>query len=139
MLRSLLVAALLLAPGCGKNKAPAGEPIDMGDPSCTDAASCVTECEHGLVASCALASTIYTLGYKVTADPDLGGRYRVRYQQLRERGCKQEHRPLCDDSAPNGQAPDWPAIRDQCQKGDLNSCLMCKAGHHGDDCGNVPP
>ena len=142
MVRTIMVAAVAaaLAAGCGKKDRdkPAAQQLDMGDATCQDADGCVADCERGVVAACALASSIYTLGYKVQADPDLGNKYRTRYLALRERGCKEQHVPQCDDSAPHGRTPDWKGLRDKCAAGDLNSCLRCKASRFGDDCSRIP-
>jgi hypothetical protein len=138
MLRPLIAAVLVLAAGCGNKKKATGEQVDMSDATCQDADSCAADCERGQVAACALASTVYGLGYKVPPDPALSSRYRTRYLTLRERGCKQEHRPLCGDSAPKGTPPDWPAVQRRCQGGDLNSCLRCMVDGFGPTCSRVP-
>jgi hypothetical protein len=144
MVRPLLIAALVVTTAaCGKSKdkdkaAPAQDKVDMSDATCQDADSCVADCEQNKVTACALASTVYGLGYKIAPDPDRAATYRARYLRLRELGCKQEHRPLCDDSAPKGIQPDWQELQTKCRAGDLNSCLRCKVDRYGDDCQRIP-
>jgi hypothetical protein len=146
MVRTFTMAIALLTAACGNKdkdrEAPAAGPeLSLADPTCRDADSCVAECDDGVLAACALASTIYGLGYKVAPDDEKSRRYRKMYLDLRTRACAKDRSSSaqCQDSAPTGEKPDWAAIRDECRAGKLNSCLRCVADGMGLDCSRVPP
>ncbi len=138
-----LAILCLVAAACGngkqEDKPRAESPLILDEATCADAEGCAADCERGVVKACALASSAYTLGYKVNADPDVGARYRQRYLLLRTRACAEGDQGSCRQPAASQEKPDWDALRQSCAAGELNACLRCKAAMRGDDCTRTPP
>lgn len=129
MRAAVVVIALTILAGCqsGKDKKQqegagpqtGSEALVLDDPSCTSATACVADCDHGVVKACALASSIYAMGFRVERDAVAAARYRDRYKALAARACDGGDLRSCKAV---GRAPAPEPAEKRCQDGDPPAC-----------------